>query len=65
MPASAIMPIIAVAVKKTGFGQPPMPAPPSRSRSQKPGMIPISVRGIEIMSTSGIAQLPVWLTSRK
>ena len=49
------MPIIAVAVKKTGFGKPPIGSADQQLSSQKPGMMPISVSGIEIISTSGIA----------
>jgi hypothetical protein len=60
MPASAIMPIIAVAVKKVGFGKPPISPPLTSPSSQNPGRMPISVNGIEIISTSGMAYEPVW-----
>jgi hypothetical protein len=49
------VPIIAVAVKKVGFSKPPTDSPKSASSSQKPGMMPIRVSGIEIMRMRGIA----------
>ena len=55
MPDSAIMPIMAVAVKKTGFGWPATAPPVNAFRSQNPGMMPIRVSGIEIIRISGIA----------
>jgi len=43
MPASAIMPIMAVAVKKTGLLKPPTGRLTMRLSSQKPGRMPMSV----------------------
>ena len=57
--ASAIMPIIAVAVKKTGLAKPPTGRSTSTLSSQKPGMMPISVSGMDIMMTSGSRYEPV------
>ena len=47
-------PIIAVAVKYTGFAYQPILTPPSTLSSQKPGMMPMIVSGIEIIRTSGM-----------
>jgi len=54
MPASAIMPTIAVAVKYTGFAWPSIIAPPYSLSSQKPGIMPMIVNGIETIRTSGL-----------
>src|SRR5581483_5485735 len=63
MPASAIMPIIAVAVNHTGSRQPPTVAPATRLRSQKPGAMPITPSGIASMMTSGRVSERVSITS--
>ena len=52
MPASAIMPIIAVAVNMTGSGEPATVRSPNWFISQKPGMIPMMVSGIDDMMMS-------------
>ena len=58
MPASAIIPIIAVAVNSTGSGKPATSAAPALS-SQNPGMMPITVSGIASMMIAVSAARPV------
>ena len=53
MPASAIMPIMAVAVKNTGLSNPPTGLLPNAFSSQKPGMMPIMVSGMDSMMMPG------------
>ena len=43
------MPIIAVAVNRTGSGAPATSRSPIRFSNQKPGMIPITVSGMAAM----------------
>ncbi len=64
MPARAIMPIIAVAVKKIGVSYPPTGRSAITLSSQKPGMMPIIVRGMAAMMISGITSDPVSTSSR-
>ena len=63
MPASAIMPIMPVAVKKTGVAYSPTGEVNSRLSSQKPGMMPMMVSGMAIMMTTGIVSDCVCATS--
>ena len=63
MPASAIMPIMPVAVNQTGLRCPPTSAAVNRLSSQKPGMIPMMPSGIEAMITSGMKNEWVSTTS--
>ena len=64
IPPSAIIPIIAVAVKNTGFSNEPISSPVSMLSSQKPGMMPMAVSGMAVMITRGIRKEVVWITSR-
>ena len=64
IPPKAIIPIIAVAVKKIGSANPPIVFAVKRFRSQKPGMIPIAVRGIADIITRGIKKEFVSITTR-
>ncbi len=63
MPASAITPIMPVAVKKIGFSNAPTRSPSTRFRSQKPGKTPIIVSGIASMISPEIANERVCATS--
>jgi len=64
IPPRAIMAIILVAVKNTGFSKPPMGWLVTRLRTQNPGMIPIIVSGMAIIITSGMEKEPVWMIIR-
>jgi hypothetical protein len=64
MPPRAIMPIMAVAVKNTGSGYLPTGLVNSRLSSQNPGMIPMRVSGMALMTRSGLVQDLSGSTSR-
>ena len=65
MPASAIIPIIAVAVNMTGSGRRPPPSSPNPFINQKPGMMPIMVSGMDDMMISDSAVEAVCSRSTK
>ena len=59
IPANAIIPIIAVAVMKTGFGWPPTGWFMIAFSPQNPGMMPIIDSGIADMINNGKVREPV------
>jgi hypothetical protein len=54
MPPRAIIPIMLVAVKNTGFSKPPTGFVNNTLKSQNPGMMPMRVRGRAIMMRRGM-----------
>jgi len=64
IPPNAIIPIIAVAVKKTGLSNPPTGRSKIMFKIQKPGITPIAVIGMALMMTIGMRNDFVCTTSK-